>query len=127
MNRTLVCTSAAVAVLVHVKTMINLIPRCMGILVVLIVLDMALGLTKGYLSSSLSSAKCAKGIGKKIAILSAICVSHCLDRLMGIDTLFQMACFFYIASESISIFENCGQLGIPIPKKLRDAIDVLNK
>lgn len=32
---------------------------------------------------------------------------------------------FYIANEGLSIVENCGRIGLPIPKRLLDALEQL--
>ena len=34
--------------------------------------------------------------------------------------------FFYISNEGISIMENAGRLGLPVPKKLRDVLAQLH-
>ncbi len=30
--------------------------------------------------------------------------------------------YFYIANEGISLLENCSQLGLPVPNKLKEAL-----
>ena len=35
--------------------------------------------------------------------------------------------YFYIANEGISLLENVGNIGIPIPNKMRQALEQLNK
>ena len=35
--------------------------------------------------------------------------------------------FFYISNEGISILENTAKIGLPIPKKLKDILEQLNK
>ncbi len=42
------------------------------------------------------------------------------------STLRTLVIMFYLANEGFSILENAGQLGLPIPKKLKDAIQKLN-
>ena len=50
-----------------------------------------------------------------------------LDRLMNTGTwVFRtLVCYFYIANEGISLLENAGNLGLPIPKKLKAALEQL--
>ena len=36
-------------------------------------------------------------------------------------------CYFYIANEGISLLENVANIGIPIPNKIRNALEQLNK
>lgn len=47
-----------------------------------------------------------------------------LDRLLNADTwVFRtLVCYFYIGNEGISLIENLGELGLPIPSKVRDAL-----
>jgi len=47
-----------------------------------------------------------------------------LDRLINTGSwVFRtLVCYFYIANEGISILENCAQLGLPIPDKLKEAL-----
>ena len=36
-----------------------------------------------------------------------------------------LVCYFYIANEGISLLENAGNLGLPIPDKLKEALEQL--
>jgi toxin secretion/phage lysis holin len=38
-----------------------------------------------------------------------------------------LVCYFYIANEGISLLENVANIGIPIPNKIRNALEQLNK
>lgn len=50
-----------------------------------------------------------------------------LDRLTtGGTWLFRnVIVMFYIANEGLSVIENCGRIGLPIPKRLLDALEQL--
>lgn len=67
------------------------------------------------------------GIMKKAVIMLVVLLAVHLDRAIGNGTpMFQsMATFFYIATEGLSVVENCGLLGVPIPKPLRQALEAL--
>lgn len=69
------------------------------------------------------------GLLKKGVIMLVILVAAQLDQVMGGGegvTLFRSAAeFFYIASEGLSIVENAGLLGVPVPKGIRQALEVL--
>lgn len=68
-----------------------------------------------------------KGLLKKGVIMLVVLLAVQLDKAVGGATpMFQSATtFFYIANEGISVIENCGLLGVPVPKALRDALEAL--
>lgn len=88
------------------------------------VLDYATGLIKAYVNKEVSSDVGLKGIARKSLILIVLMVAVMLDRLLntGAWVFRSLICYFYIANEGISLLENCAQLGLPIPDKLKDAL-----
>ncbi|NCB05103.1 MAG: holin, partial [Clostridia bacterium] len=69
-----------------------------------------------------------KGLLKKCMILLMVILGTVLDLLVGTDTLVRTAVIlFYIGNEGLSIVENFGLMGMPVPKKLRDALEVLKQ
>ena len=68
-----------------------------------------------------------KGLCKKGVTLLIILVATQLDLLMGLDYIRYGTIIAYITIEVISIIENAGIIGIPIPKIITNAIDVLKK
>lgn len=70
-----------------------------------------------------------KGIAKKVMILVLVAVGHILDvYVLGGGVVCRSAVIgFYIANEGISILENAGNLGIPLPKKLVAVLQQLKK
>lgn len=97
-------------------------------LIVAIVLDYMSGIIKAYNTKSLSSSIGFRGILKKIGILVLVMLSVVIDRITidngGIRTL---VIYYFVANEGLSVLENLAQAGIPIPKKLRDALKVIKK
>ncbi|WJQ06602.1 phage holin family protein [Geobacillus stearothermophilus] len=57
----------------------------------------------------------------------AKCESHLVDLAIGwnMHVIRDAIIFFYIANEFISIVENAGRAGVPIPSVLRKAIELL--
>jgi toxin secretion/phage lysis holin len=94
------------------------------VLLAFMVLDYITGLIKAYVNKEISSDVGLKGIARKSLILIVIIVAVLLDRLLNAGTwLFRtLICYFYIANEGISLLENCAQLGLPIPDRLREAL-----
>lgn len=103
-----------------------------GILYVLLacmVFDYITGLLVGYFTSKLSSRVGCKGIAKKLAIMVIVALGHLFDSFLFKNgaVLMSVCIYFYIANEGISILENCTNLGLPVPKKLKKALAQLKE
>ena len=94
------------------------------VLISFMALDYVTGLMKGWFNKTLSSDVASKGIAKKSLILIVLIIAVLLDRLLNADTwVFRtLVCYFYIGNEGISLIENLGELGLPIPSKVKDAL-----
>lgn len=76
-------------------------------------------------SGALSSNAMTRGIVKKGVMLLIVLIASRLDLLLG-STIVKDGCTIaFCLSELISIIENAGLMGVPIPKVITDAIDVL--
>lgn len=95
-----------------------------AVLVTFMSLDYSTGVIKGFVFKNLNSDVGLKGLARKAIILIVLIVAVQLDRLSGNGQwIFRtLVCYFYIANEGISILENCSQLGLPVPKKIKDAL-----
>ena len=71
----------------------------------------------------------AHGIAKKIAIFALVSLSSIIDRfLLGSeDVLRTVTTVFYIANEAMSILENVGKVGLPLPQKLQNFLSHFEK
>jgi toxin secretion/phage lysis holin len=98
-----------------------------SILVLFMVLDYATGVIRGYVNKELSSDVGLKGIARKAVIFIVLIVAVALDRLLNTGTwIFRtLVCYFYIANEGLSLLENCGSLGLPLPPKIKEALEQL--
>ncbi len=95
-------------------------------LLALIVLDYLTGVIAAVISKELSSRVGFNGILKKLLFLVVVAVAHIIDTTVGAGgTVRAMAIGFLIANEGISILENCGRCGLPIPQKLLDLLEQL--
>lgn len=67
------------------------------------------------------------GLLKKATIMLVVLLAVQLDKAVGgAAPMFQTAAvFFYLANEGLSIVENCGLLGVPVPKVLKNALEAL--
>lgn len=97
-------------------------------LLVAIVLDYISGVIKGYVTKQLSSQTGFRGIVKKVAILIIVMLSVLVDRVTG-DTgaIRTLVIYYFVANEGLSIIENLGQSGVPIPQSIKKALKALKK
>lgn len=96
-------------------------------LIAFMTIDYITGVIVACVGHRLSSEVGFKGIAKKVLILLLVAVGHLLDvHILGGGAVCRSAVIgFYIANEGISILENCGAIGIPLPKKLFDVLKQL--
>ncbi|WP_426334249.1 phage holin family protein [Paenibacillus silvae] len=98
----------------------------LGVLLVFVILDYLTGIAAAGMTGKLESNVGMFGIARKVFIFAMVSVAHLVDGVLGDGHLFRDAvAFFYIANELLSIIENGGKLGAPIPPAIRQAIEVL--
>jgi len=68
-----------------------------------------------------------KGLLRKMMILVFVLVGRRLDLAMGTTCVRDAVCIAYMANELLSIVENAGLMGIPIPEPITGAIELLKK
>lgn len=78
-------------------------------------------------SGALESRAGLKGLIRKGMMLLIVLIAYRVDITMHTTIAKDAAVIGFIANELISIVENCGLMGIPLPEKLTNAIDVLKK
>lgn len=93
-------------------------------LIAFMAMDYITGLISAYIDKNISSSIGFKGIVKKVFIMTLVAVGHILDTyIIGDSAVFRSAVIgFYLANEGISILENAGKIGLPLPKKLVDVL-----
>lgn len=100
----------------------------MNLLLWLVVLDWLTGWAAAWIKGELKSRKGYHGIARKVAIFGLVVISHFIDVILGGQQYFQNAVvFFYLANELLSIIENVGRMGVPVPKIFRKAIEEFNE
>jgi len=98
----------------------------LSILLTFVVLDYVSGVAAAAREGRLNSEVGMWGIAKKVGIFAIVAAAHLVDRALGDAHLFRdAAIFFFLANELLSVIENAGQLGVPIPPVLRQAVEVL--
>lgn len=73
----------------------------------------------------ISSAIGSAGLAKKALMFLAILLAHRMDVLMELNVIMTGAIYFYLANELVSIVENYGRLGLPLPDGIKRIITVL--
>ena len=68
-----------------------------------------------------------KGLCRKGVSLLVVLVACRLDMIMGSNFIRDATVIAFIANEAISIIENAGLMGVPIPSVITKAIEVLKK
>lgn len=76
-------------------------------------------------SGSLSSNAAVKGLIKKGGELLVVLVACRLDLTLNTDYIQTAAIIAFITSETISLVENLGLMGVPMPKVITNAIELL--
>lgn len=93
------------------------------------VLDYVTGVIYAYVVKTLNSEVGFRGLIKKCMILAVLIVGVELDRMLGNGGTWvfrTLVAYFYIANEGISLLENISNLGVPIPNKIKTALEQLN-
>ena len=93
-------------------------------LIAFVVIDYITGLMCAVVNKQLSSEVGFRGIFRKVLIFMLVGVGNIVDKqLIGSGSVIRTAVvFFYLSNEGISIIENAGILGLPIPQKLKDVL-----
>lgn len=107
----------------------------MTTLIIFMAIDYAAGLTVAAVfkksskseSGALESRAGWKGLAKKAMTLLFVLIAYRLDLLMNTDYIRDAAVIAFCVNELISIVENAGLMGIPLPGVITRALDVLRE
>ena len=104
---------------------------CDGLLYALIafvVIDYITGVMCAIIDRKLSSAVGFKGIFRKVLIFLLVGIANIIDvQVIGTGAVLRTAViFFYISNEGVSLLENAGHLGLPIPEKIKTVLEQLH-
>jgi toxin secretion/phage lysis holin len=97
-------------------------------LVIFMLIDYATGVLCAIVEKKLSSEIGARGIFKKVVILALVGIGHTIDtHLIGDGNVIRTAViFFFVSNEGVSLLENAGRLGLPVPQKLKEILTQLH-
>lgn len=114
------------------------LPPILWVLLAVMTLDYITGIICGCMGKSLktehgglSSNTAFVGLMKKLLIIVIVALAYLLDHAVSLNVGVQFAavsgatCLWFIASEGISVVENASLMGVPIPKALQQALEVM--
>lgn len=104
---------------------------CDGLVIALVVFaaaDYLTGVMCAVSERKLSSEVGFRGICRKVLIFVMVGIANILDvQVIRNGSILRTAIiFFYISNEGISLLENAGRLGLPIPEKLKMVLKQLH-
>lgn len=104
---------------------------CDGLLYALIafvIVDYLTGVMCAIADKKLSSNVGFKGICRKVLIFLLVGIANIIDvQVIGqVGILRTAVIFFYLSNEGVSLLENAGHLGLPIPDKLKVVLEQLH-
>lgn len=129
---------------INIKNAINLIPSgicgflsyflggldgLLTFLIIAIVIDYGSGIMIAITKKELCSEIGFKGIFKKVLIFAFVGIGNLVDLYITKNSgvIRAIVITFYISNEAISIIENASNLGLPVPKKLKNILKQLNQ
>ena len=114
------------------------LPPILWVLIAVMTLDYITGLICGAMGKSpktehggLSSNAAFMGLMKKLLIVVVVALAYLLDHAVTLGAGVEFAavsgatCLWFIASEGVSVLENAAMMGVPVPKILRQALEVM--
>ena len=104
---------------------------CDGLLIALVIFavaDYITGVMCAVSDKKLSSEVGFKGICRKVIIFMLVGIAHVIDvNVIATGSVLRTAViFFYLSNEGVSLLENAGHLGLPIPEKLKVVLEQLH-
>lgn len=97
------------------------------ILIGFVVLDYVTGVAAAWYTKTLNSEIGGRGIMKKILLFVIVGVAYQLDVATGQEIFRSLAIWFYLANEALSVIENAGRCGVPIPSFLKTALEQMKQ
>ena len=98
-------------------------------LVLFVAMDYITGVMCAAADRKLSSEVGFQGICRKVLLFLLVGMANVLDvNVIGTGSVFRTAViFFYLSNEGLSLLENAGHLGLPIPAKLKAVLEQLHR
>lgn len=78
-------------------------------------------------TGTLESRAGLKGLIRKCSMLLFVLIGYRLDLAVGTSYIRDAICIAFVANELLSIVENAGLMGVPVPSAITNAVDILKK
>nr|WP_281367777.1 phage holin family protein [Saccharibacillus deserti] len=105
--------------------MLGGINMLIALLLVLVGIDWTTGWTAAWMRREIRKRIAFIGILRKAAVFAIVAIAHLIDGVLGDLHLFRDAVvFFYLANELMSVIENMGKMGVPMPNFLHSAVRI---
>ncbi|EXY06287.1 hypothetical protein BF15_23660 [Bacillus thuringiensis] len=89
-------------------------------------IDYITGVIAAGYNGELKSKVGFKGIAKKVVLFLLVAAATQADAIVGSNSALREATiFFFIGNELLSLLENAGRMGIPLPSALTNAVEIL--
>ncbi|ENB4264224.1 phage holin family protein [Bacillus cereus] len=96
------------------------------VLLIMAGIDYITGVIAAGYNGELKSKVGFKGIAKKVVLFLLVGAAAQADAAIGTNSAIREATiFFFIGNELLSLLENAGKMGIPLPQALTNAVEVL--
>jgi len=95
-------------------------------LVIAVALDYISGIIKAFVNKDLSSKIGVKGLLKKVGVFIIVALAVLIDKVTGESGMVRtLVIYYFVANEGLSIIENLGEAGLPIPDVIKKALKSL--
>lgn len=95
------------------------------VLLVLMCLDVVVGFCAAFITKSISSTICSRGMMKKVIIIMLVGMCAAIEPFTSGIPLSKLAAMAFIVFECTSIVENAARAGVPIPSQITDSLALL--
>lgn len=128
-------SSVALAWSFFIKSLFGTVNNELKTLLIFILIDLITGVivagvfkkSRKTFTGALKSSEMTKGICNKIGIILLVIIAHYIDITLNISCIMYATEVALIIEETLSIIENIGLMGVPIPTVITNSIDLLNK
>lgn len=112
-----------------ISTMVGGFDMLLEALLIFMALDYLTGLLAAFKRKKVNSEIMYWGGIRKGIVIVVVVIATIADGLIGLDppVMRTLAILFYISREGISILENVGKLGVPLPHALRQYFEQLKE
>ncbi|KQU57733.1 phage holin family protein [Rossellomorea marisflavi] len=102
--------------------------KFIDLLMVLIIIDIITGIVKAIKFGKLRSRSAWFGYVRKMLTFLVIIVANIIDQILGLSGVITFGTvLFYVGQEILSITENLAQVGVKVPRKIKNSLQVIEE